>query len=128
MRSVSSAICTFVEPVSCSEAPNLAASSRFLSVVIVIGGDTVADRRARDAGEAAARVRVVFDFVPRRAHARAGARAGFVYTYARARRALQRKPRHAYPPASPWRLSGRQARGAYQACALYASTTSRVRR
>src|SRR4051812_11766386 len=48
MRSVSSATCTLVEPVSCSPAPNWAAISRLRSVVIaVIGGHTVAERCGR---------------------------------------------------------------------------------
>src|SRR5438105_11599527 len=46
VRSVSSAIWTFVEPVSCSFAPNLAAISRLRSLVIaVIGAERLADSR-----------------------------------------------------------------------------------
>src|SRR6195256_854702 len=46
MRSVSSAIWTLVEPVSCSLAPNLAAISRLRSLVIaVIGAERLADSR-----------------------------------------------------------------------------------
>src|SRR3989449_8758339 len=46
MRSVSSAIWTFVEPVSFSLAPNLAAISRLRSLVIaLIGAERLADGR-----------------------------------------------------------------------------------
>ena len=60
MRSVRSATWTLVLPVSRSLAPNLAAISRFRSVVSVIGGATVADAlgaRTRSATEAGVRLR-----------------------------------------------------------------------